>query len=39
MDRKGSEGNWLELDVDEAAQDADHLISPEERFPVAMARQ
>ena len=23
---------WVQLDIDEAAEDADHLISPEERF-------
>jgi arylsulfatase len=31
--------NWVQIDVDEAAGDADHLISPEERLRVAMARQ
>jgi arylsulfatase len=31
--------NWVQIDVDEAAQDLDHLISPEERMRVAMARQ
>jgi arylsulfatase A-like enzyme len=31
--------DWVQIDVDEAAQDADHLISPEERLRVAMARQ
>jgi arylsulfatase len=31
--------NWVQLDVDEAAQDIDHLISPEERLRVALARQ
>jgi arylsulfatase A-like enzyme len=30
---------WVQLDVDEAAEDPDHLISAEERFRVAMARQ
>jgi arylsulfatase len=30
---------WVQLDVDEAARDADHAISPEERLRVAMARQ
>ncbi len=30
---------WVQLDIDEAAADADHLVSPEERFRVAMARQ
>jgi arylsulfatase A-like enzyme len=31
--------NWVEIDVAEAAEDADHLISPEERLRIAMARQ
>jgi arylsulfatase len=31
--------NWVQIDVDEAAEDADHLISPEERLRVALARQ
>ena len=30
---------WVELDVDEAAEDLDHLITPEERLRIAMARQ
>jgi arylsulfatase len=30
---------WVQIDVDAAAEDDDHLISPEERFRVAMARQ
>jgi hypothetical protein len=30
---------WVQIDVDEAAEDSDHLISPEERLRVAMARQ
>ena len=30
---------WVQIDIDEAAEDADHLISPEERLRVAMARQ
>ena len=30
---------WIELDLGEDAQDADHLIGPEERLRVAMARQ
>ena len=30
---------WVELDVDEAAEDLDHLVTPEERLRVAMARQ
>jgi hypothetical protein len=34
----GKDGDAV-LYVDEAAEDPDHLISPEERFRVAMARQ
>jgi hypothetical protein len=30
---------WVQLDVAEAAEDEDHLISPDERLRVAMARQ
>jgi arylsulfatase len=30
---------WVQLDVDEAAEDVDHLISAEERMTIAMARQ
>ncbi|HET6682746.1 MAG TPA: arylsulfatase [Gaiella sp.] len=30
---------WVQIDIDEAAGDADHLISPDERFRIAMARQ
>jgi arylsulfatase A-like enzyme len=30
---------WVQLDMDEAAEDVDHLISPEERLQIAMARQ
>jgi hypothetical protein len=30
-------GNWVEIDLEE--DDHDHLISPEERFRIAMARQ
>jgi arylsulfatase len=30
---------WVQIDIDEAAEDLDHLISPEERIRVAMARQ
>jgi arylsulfatase len=29
----------VQLDIDAAAEDVDHLITPEERFRVAMARQ
>src|SRR6188472_1872469 len=30
---------WVQIDVDAAAEDLDHLITPEERLRVAMARQ
>ncbi len=30
---------WVQIDVDEAAEDLDHLITPEERLQIAMARQ
>jgi hypothetical protein len=30
---------WVQLDINGAAENVDHLISPEERLPVAMARQ
>jgi hypothetical protein len=33
------EVNWVEFDIGAAANDADHQISPEERFRVAMAIQ
>jgi arylsulfatase len=31
--------NWVQIDIDAAAKDADHMIGAEERFKVAMARQ
>ena len=31
--------HWVQIDVDDAADDVDHMISPEERLRVAMARQ
>jgi arylsulfatase A-like enzyme len=31
--------NWVQIDLGEDADDADHLITPEERLRVAMARQ
>lgn len=31
--------NWVQFDIDENAEDLDHLITPEERYKVAMARQ
>jgi arylsulfatase len=33
------EVNWVQIDLAAAAMDADHLITPEERLRVAMARQ
>jgi arylsulfatase len=30
---------WVQIDIDEAAEDVDHLISPEERLRIALARQ
>jgi arylsulfatase len=31
--------HWVQIDVDAAAADVDHMISPEERIRLAMARQ
>jgi arylsulfatase len=31
--------NWVEIDVGDDAADSDHLITPEERLKIAMARQ
>jgi arylsulfatase len=31
--------DWVQIDIDEAAEDFDYLITPEERLRVAMARQ
>jgi hypothetical protein len=31
--------HWVQIDLSEDAEDADHLISPEERLRVAMSRQ
>ena len=31
--------NWVQIDLGEDAEDADHLITPDERLRVAMARQ
>jgi hypothetical protein len=31
--------NWVQIDIEEAAEDVDHLISPDERLKIAMARQ
>ena len=30
---------WIQIDLGEDAQDADHLIGPEERYRIAMVRQ
>jgi arylsulfatase len=30
---------WVQIDIADAAEDVDHLISPEERFKIAMTRQ
>ena len=30
---------WVQLDIDEDAEDVDHMISPDERYRIAMARQ
>jgi arylsulfatase len=29
----------VQIDIDEAAKDVDHMIGAEERFMIAMARQ
>jgi arylsulfatase len=31
--------HWVQIDIDEKAEDFDHLITPEERWQIAMARQ
>jgi arylsulfatase len=33
------EVRWVQIDLADAAEDLDHLISPEERLRVAMAKQ
>ena len=30
---------WVQIDIDAAAEDLDHLISPEERLKIAMTKQ
>lgn len=30
---------WVQIDIDAAARDVDHLVGAEERFELAMARQ
>jgi hypothetical protein len=37
--RFGGTVEWVQIDVADAAEDVDHLISPEERLRIAMARQ
>jgi hypothetical protein len=41
--RRGNEFSgkvkWVQIDVDAAAKDVDHMIGAEERFRAAMARQ
>src|SRR6185503_5729453 len=31
--------NWVQIDLGDDAEDADHLITPDERLKVAMARR
>jgi len=31
--------NWVQIDIDDAAEDADHYLTDEERWRIAMARQ
>ena len=31
--------HWVQIDLDDNSEDLDHLITPEERFRIAMARQ
>ena len=30
---------WVQIDIADAAEDVDHLITPEERLKIAMAQQ
>jgi len=30
---------WVQIDIDAAAKEADHMIAAEQRFQLAMARQ
>jgi arylsulfatase len=30
---------WVQIDLDDAAEDEDHVLTPEERYRIAMARQ
>jgi arylsulfatase A-like enzyme len=31
--------NWVQIDIDAAAKDVDHMIAPDERFQLMMAKQ
>jgi hypothetical protein len=31
--------NWVEIDIDKAAENLDHLIRPEQRLAISMALQ
>ena len=31
--------DWVQIDIDQATESLDHLISPEDRLRIAMARQ
>ena len=31
--------HWVQIDIDDKAEDLDHLITPEDRLRIAMARQ
>jgi hypothetical protein len=33
------EVEWVQIDIDEAAEDLDHLITAEDRWRIAVARQ
>jgi hypothetical protein len=33
------EVEWVQIDIDDAAENVDHLITPEQRWQIAMARQ
>jgi arylsulfatase len=33
------EVEWVQIDIDDAAENSDHLITPEQRWRIAMARQ
>ena len=37
--RFGGRISWVQIDVGDAAKNVDHLITPEDRLRIAMARQ